>query len=115
MHGVCVAGAHKETVVELGVLSLPWDCLVFSLSLSRVKKTALSHVTSHFQSGPGSRAAEEHRARRGNNGRIQPPSSLALAMKSGNEWECRDVCPRHPPPPFMIAHDGGRTFYLRGL
>ncbi len=50
-------------VIERG-LSLLWGCLVFSLSLSRVKKTALSHVTPHSQSGLGSRAAEEHPARR---------------------------------------------------
>lgn len=55
--------AHKETVVSWREgPSLLWDCLVFSLPLSIVKKTALSHVTSHFQSGLGSEAAKEHPA-----------------------------------------------------
>lgn len=54
---------QRDSCVKRRGLSLLWDCLVFSLSLSWVKKTALSHVTSHFQSGLGSRAAVKHSAR----------------------------------------------------
>lgn len=58
---VCRSTQRDSCVTERS-LSLLWDCIVFSLLLW-VKKTALSHVTSHFQSGPGRRAAEEHPAR----------------------------------------------------
>lgn len=84
---------RDSCVTERG-LSLLWDCLVFSLSLSRVKKTALSHVTSHFQRGLGSRAAEEHPARRA----TMPTFSLRAlwledrrAEKSGSAGMCVHV------------------------
>lgn len=99
---------QRDSCVTERALSLLWNCLAFSPALSRVKKTALSHVTSHFQSGLGSKAAEEHPARRA----TMPTFSLwallalwALGKPSGKVQECRDVCPR-----LWLHMMGGRHF-----
>lgn len=76
---------QRDSCVTERALSLLWDCLVFSPALSRVKKTALSHVTSHFQSGLGSKAAEEHPARRA----TMPTFSLWALWLSESQAEKR--------------------------
>lgn len=91
-------------VTERG-LSLLWDCLVFSLSLSRVKKTALSHVTSHSPKWAGKQGRWGAPGPMGNKARIQPLRSLALGTPSRKEPECQDVCAR-----LWLHMMGGRRF-----
>lgn len=108
MYCVCVSEhtkrqlCHREkSITALGLYS------VFPVVMSKENSTFTCHFS--FPKWAKKKGRWGAPGPMGNNGHIQPPSSLALAMKSGKEQERWDVC-----PPLWLHMMEGRRFIYEG-
>lgn len=93
---------QKDSCVTESSPSQFWHCFILSLSLSRVMKAALSHVSSYFQS---KQSRWEAAGLRANNAHIQLLCSPVLRMQRGKEAGYATT----------FTHDDRKRFYSGGL